>query len=357
LAEYPGVGNSARRIQVLIQAADSAGTTVCGGSNDFVCDWVYNWSNNESLAKASAWVVDRPLRIALILVVAYLLNRLVRRAIKRTVERMLADREQRLSTWRSTHEEETDGEETDPGGRRRRALAMAQATEQSKQRAQTLGSVMRSTATIVIYTLALLMTLAQLDVDLGPLVASAGVAGIALGFGAQSIVKDFLSGFFMLVEDQYGVGDIIDVGDAAGVVEAISLRITKIRDINGSLWFVPHGQVARVSNKSQQWSRAVLDIGVAYSTDIDHAKRVIKEVADQVWREHLTNATVIEEPEIWGIEVFGDSSITIRLVVKTEPGEQWTTAREIRGRLVKAFAAEGIEIPFPQRVVWTRSDS
>ena len=150
------------------------------------------------------------------------------------------------------------------------------------------------------------------------------------------------------------LGDIVDLGEASGVVEAISLRTTQLRDVNGTVWYVPNGEILRVANKSQQWARAVLDIEVAYDTDIDHAKRVIKEVADSVWDEHLAKATIIEEPEIWGVEMFGENAIAIRLVVKTEPGEQFNTAREIRGRLVKAFDREGIEIPFPQRVIWTR---
>ena len=335
---------------------DSAAADVCEGSNDFVCDWIYDWTGSESVAEAASWIVERPFKVLLILVIAYLLNRVVRRAIARAEDRMLRDRERRLTERQAEEVEDGRFEELEPKARRK-ALELAQATEQAKQRAKTLGSIMRSTTTAVIYTVAILMAMAEFDLDLGPLVASAGIAGIALGFGAQSIVKDFLSGFFMLVEDQYAVGDIIDVGEASGVVESISLRTTQIRDVNGTLWYVPNGEIARVANKSQQWARAVLDIEVAYDTDIDHAKRVIKSVADGVWRMHLAKATIIEEPEIWGVEMFGESAIAIRLVVKTEPGEQFATAREIRGRLVKAFDAEGIEIPFPQRVIWTRSDS
>ncbi len=329
---------------------------VCDDGADFVCDWVYDWSNNEGLAEAAGWIVERPLRVLLILLVAYLINRLIRRAVARGEERMIVDRERRLAERQAEEVEDGRFEDLEPKARRK-ALELAQATEQAKQRAKTLGSIMRSTTTAIIYTIAFLMVLSEFDIDLGPLVASAGIAGIALGFGAQSIVKDFLSGFFMLVEDQFAVGDIIDVGEAAGVVEDISLRTTRIRDVNGTLWYVPNGEIARVANKSQQWARAVLDIEVAYDTDIDHAKRVIKSVADGVWHAHLAKATIIEEPEIWGVEMFGENAIAIRLVVKTEPGEQWATAREIRGRLVKAFDLEGIEIPFPQRVVWTRSES
>ena len=194
--------------------------------------------------------------------------------------------------------------------------------------------------------------MSEFDVNLGPLIASAGIVGIALGFGAQSLVKDFLSGIFMLIEDQFGVGDIIDVGPAAGVVEGVSLRTTLIRDVHGTLWHVPNGEILRVANKSQQWARAVLDIEVAYDTDINHAMNVIKQVADAVWEEAPVNATILEEPEIWGVEGFGASAIAIRLAVKVEPGEQWAASREIRRRLKAAFDAEGIEIPFPQRTVW-----
>ncbi len=335
---------------------DTTANTVCNDGTDFVCDWVYDWSNNETLAEAAGWLVERPLKVGIILLVAYLLNRIVRRAIARGEERMLLDRDRRLEERRAEEIDDGRFEDLDTKARQK-ALELAQATEASKQRAKTLGTIMRSTASVVIYTVAILMALAEFDIDLGPLVASAGIAGIALGFGAQSIVKDFLSGFFMLVEDQFAVGDIIDVGDAAGVVEDISLRTTRIRDVQGTLWYVPNGEIARVANKSQQWARAVLDIEVAYDTDIDHAKTVIKRIADATWLEHLPNATIIEEPEIWGVEAFGESSIAIRLVVKTEPGEQWATGREIRGRLVKAFDEEGIEIPFPQRVIWTRSDT
>jgi small conductance mechanosensitive channel len=156
----------------------------------------------------------------------------------------------------------------------------------------------------------------------------------------------------MLVEDQYGVGDVIDVGDATGVVEEISLRTTRLRDVDGTVWFVPNGEIRRIGNKSQQWARAVLDVEVAYDTDIEVASEVIKRVADSVWHDELEHATVLEEPEIWGVQEFGASAIAIRLVLKVEPGEQWATAREVRKRLKAVFDTEGIEIPFPQRTVW-----
>jgi len=339
-----------------VYQVDSTVSTVCGGGNDFVCDWVYDWTDNETLAEAAGWVVERPLKVVLILVVAYFLNRIVRRSIARVEERMIQDRERKLIERQVEEVEDGRFEDMDLRARQKSA-ELSIATEQSKQRARTIGSILRSGASVAIWTLAILMALGEFDINLGPLIAGAGIAGIALGFGAQSIVQDFLAGFFMLIEDQYAVGDIVDVGEASGVVEGMGLRTTRLRDVNGTLWYVPNGQIQRVANKSQQWARAVLDIEVAYDTDIDLAKRVIKEAADSVWHDHLPKSTRIEEPEIWGVEMFGESAIAIRLVVKTEPGEQFSTAREIRGRLIGAFTREGIEIPFPQRVVWTRSDS
>jgi small conductance mechanosensitive channel len=335
---------------------DSATNEACSGDNDFICDWLYDVTGNERLAEAADWFVERPLTVLLIWVVAFIANRLARGAIARGEERMVRDREQRLAERREEEVEDGRFEDLELKARQK-SVELAQATEQAKQRARTLGSVMRSAASVVIFTFATLMSLAEFNINLGPLIAGAGIAGVALGFGAQSIVKDFLSGFFMLVEDQYAVGDIIDVGEATGVVEAIGLRTTQLRDVNGTLWYFPNGEILRVANKSQQWARAVLDFEVAYDTDIEKASRVIKEVADQLWHEHAPNATIIEEPEIWGVEMFGESSIAIRLVCKVEPGEQWATSRMIRRRVKEAFDREGIEIPFPQRVIWTRSET
>ena len=332
---------------------DSSTSEPCSGDNDFICDWLYDVTGNERLAEAADWFVERPLTVLLIWVVAFIANRLVRNAIARGEDRMVRDREERLEARQAAEVEDGRFEDMEMRARQK-ASELALATEQAKQRARTLGSVMRSAASVAIFALAILMSLGEFNVNLGPLIAGAGIAGVALGFGAQSIVKDFLSGFFMLVEDQYAVGDIIDVGEATGVVEAIGLRTTQLRDINGTLWYVPNGEIRRVANKSQQWARAVLDFEVAYDTDIEKASRVIKEVADQVWHEHAPSATIIEEPEIWGVEMFGESSIAIRLVCKVEPGEQWTTSRVIRARVKEAFDREGIEIPFPQRVIWTK---
>jgi small conductance mechanosensitive channel len=337
----------------LVVLAQASVETACGSDPGTLCRLVFDLTDNEGLAKASLWLT-RPLTVLFIFLVAWFVVRVVRRAIARTVDRMLGA-QQAEAAEAAREAEERAHDEPRPHLRERalnRALALRESSERSSQRTETLGVVMSNVTAIVIYTIAFVMALAEFDISLGPILASAGVAGVALGFGAQSVVKDFLSGIFMLIEDQYGVGDVIDVGEAAGVVEKVNLRVTQIRDVHGTLWHVPNGEIRRVGNKSQEWARTVLDVEVAYGTDIAFAMGVIKRVADEVWEEAPDNATILEEPEIWGVEYFGESAIAIRLAMKVEPAEQWTTARLVRGRLKEAFDAEGIEIPFPQRTIW-----
>jgi small conductance mechanosensitive channel len=226
-------------------------------------------------------------------------------------------------------------------------------------RTETLGNVLRSVASLVIWTVAVFVAITSLntiDIELGPLIAGAGIVGVALGFGSQSLVKDFLSGIFMLLEDQYGVGDIVDVGPATGVVEGITLRTTRLRDVEGVLWHVPNGEIARVGNLSQQWSRSLLDIPVAYDTDLNAAISIIKQTADDLWADASWRGLVLEEPDVWGVEAFADSAILIRIVVKVVPAQQWAVSRELRLRIKSAFDDAGIEIPFPQTVVWVRDE-
>ncbi len=315
----------------------------CGDDPSFVCRRVYDWTGSEAWAEAAEKLLATPATILLILVIAFVVNRLVRRAIRRLVDRI-----------------------TDPGSterlraiRRRTPVPLLDTGSHSLRaaaRAQTLGLVLRSVASTAIWAIALMMILGELGINLGPLIAGAGIAGIAIGFGAQTLVKDFLAGIFMLLEDQYGVGDIIDVGEATGTVEAVTLRTTRLRDVQGTVWYIPNGMIERVGNMSQQWARALLDIDVALGTDVDEAQAVIKRVADDLWRDRDWRGRILEEPEVWGVERLGPEAITIRLVVKTRPAEQFGVMRELRRRLTDAFAEAGIEIPFPQRMVWVRRD-
>jgi small conductance mechanosensitive channel len=303
----------------------------CGDDPGWVCERLYDWTGNEALSEALAWVIEKPVKALLILLIAFIVVRL----LKRFIGRMVA----------GLDPAKAPGVKVSPD----KALRAA-------ARAQTISSVLGSVTTFIVFTIAVLTILGEFDINLGPLLAGAGIAGVALGFGAQSMVRDFLSGFFMVVEDQFGVGDVIDVGEATGTVERVSLRSTRLRDVEGTVWHVPNGEILRVGNKSQQWARALLDVSVAYGSDLREAQDLIKATADGLWRDEAWSDVVLEEPELWGVEMLAPDSIDIRLVLKTKPGEQWRVMRELRIRLKEALDAAGIEIPFQQRTLWIRNE-
>jgi small conductance mechanosensitive channel len=306
-------------IAVVIATLTTQEVEACSTDGSAACLAVYRATHNELLAKCADWFVAKPLTIALVILLALVATRLITRAIKRFVQGV-------------------------------EAAADNSSSMRVRQRAETIGLVLRSVARIVIAVLAVSTILGELGVALGPLIAGAGIAGVAFGFGAQSLVKDFLSGMFMLIEDQFGVGDVIDAGDAVGTVEAVSLRTTRIRSVDGTLWHVPNGTIARVGNKSQEWSRALLDVEVAYGVDLERAQEVIKAAADSIWKDDLWSTSVIEEPEVWGVEKLGTTGVAIRLVVKTKPADQWKVLRALRQRITQAFAEAGIATPTAQAV-------
>ncbi|MDE0170422.1 MAG: mechanosensitive ion channel family protein [bacterium] len=326
----------------------------CGADSGAVCRLIFDMTGNSSAARIAEFAA-RPIKALIILVVAWVVNRIVRRWVDHIVEGWLERRSEAEEQARRKSEEVSDRLDDLREAALRRARLLVDQQERSGQRTRTLGAVLRSIASFTIYGLAVMMALAEFDVNLGPLIAGAGLVGVAVGFGSQALVRDFLSGVFMLLEDQYGVGDVVDVGDTVGVVEEVKLRSTQVRDINGTLWHIPNGSIRRVANMSQDWGQTVLDVEVAYDTDIEAATAVIKEVADGLWREQMPNATIIQEPTIAGVQGFGESAITIRLTARTEPGEHWATARELRARLKVSLDEAGIDIPFPQRTVWLKS--
>jgi len=278
-------------------------------------------------------------RIALIVIVAFVANRLSRRGVKRMLRGLHSGAvQERLGAVRRVTPEAL--------------LETADTSLRAEQRIEAIASVLRSILSFVIFGIATFMVLGELGIDLGPLIAGAGVIGVAIGFGSQALVRDFLSGMFILVEDQFGVGDIVDLdGTTQGTVEAVSLRTTRLRAVDGTVWHVPNGEIRRVGNTSQHWSRSLVDVDVAYDTDLDQAQDVIKAAADTLW---ARDKGILEEPEVWGVQELGQHAVKIRLVVKTTPSEQYRIGRELRRRIKDAFDAAGIEIPFPQQTVWHR---
>lgn len=313
---------------VLADVAPERMRAVCGEDPVWVCRALLDATDNRTVAEVGGWVVGVPLRILAIMLVALVVNRIARRAVKRLLRGMASGTvRERLGAVRKVT----------PAS----LLETEEMSLRAEQRANALAGVLRSVVSFVIFAIAGFLVLDELGINLAPLLAGAGIVGVALGFGAQSLVRDFLSGMFILIEDQFGVGDIVALDSVRGTVETISLRTTQLRGVDGTVWHVPNGEIRRVGNMSKHWSRAVLDVEVAYGTDIDQARAVIKRVADAVWRER---ADVLEEPRVLGVETLGASSLTLRLVVKTRPSHQWETSRVLRERIKRAFDEEGIEL-------------
>ena len=280
------------------------------------------------------WLLGDGLRILLTLVLAVVVRWLLHRVIARVVATMTAKTRQRDSEagqWSFTS----------------RIFAEASATARARheQRMSTLGSLLRSIVTFVVFGIAALTVMSLVGIPLGPLLASAGVGGVALGFGAQSLVKDFLSGVFMILEDQFGVGDVIDTGDAIGTVEEVSLRVTRLRDASGVTWYIRNGEVTRIGNLSQHRATAVIDVPVAYDEDVAHVTSVIQEAsaamaADDAWDERL-----LETPTVAGVESITGQTMTLRVFAQATPGEKFAVQRELRQRIKMALDSAGIKAP------------
>jgi moderate conductance mechanosensitive channel len=219
-----------------------------------------------------------------------------------------------------------------------------------ERRGKTISQMLRSVGGVVVILIALLATL-NMFIDVGPVLAGAGILGLAISFGAQSLVKDIISGFFILSENQFAVGDVIEASGKSGVVEKMTLRVVVLRDLQGRMHIIPNGEIKVVSNMTRGWSRAVVDVGVSYDEDVDRALAVVRDEAaqfstDKSWSSQLDGAV-----EVPGVEALDDSAVKIRILIRTQPGSQWNAAREFRRRLLKRLEREGIEIPFPQRTV------
>lgn len=220
------------------------------------------------------------------------------------------------------------------------------------QRARTMGSALGSVATILVAGMVVVIVLRLLTVDVGPLLASAGVVGVALGFGAQTLVKDFLAGISMLAEDQFGVGDVVDLGEASGVVEQVGLRVTQVRSLNGTLWYVRNGEILRVGNMTQGWSRALIEVRVLADQDVPRVRELLLAAAAEVASDPDLGPSIQGPAEVAGIEDLTAEGAMLRLLVKTAPSQQWDVARALRARIRVNLASEGIELALPRREVF-----
>ena len=223
-----------------------------------------------------------------------------------------------------------------------------------ERRLKTLQDLGTRVGAALIGLVALLTILALLDIEIGPAIAGLGVAGIAVGFGAQALVRDWLAGIFIVLENQYSTGDVVSIAGVDGVVEEFSLRRTVLRNLDGTVHTVPNGQIVVASNMTRGWARVNLDIAVAHDTDIDKATAVIDHVGEGLLRDPAWSERLIEAPSVQRVSAIGDAAITLKVLGQVRPAEQWATAGELRKRILAAFAAEGIEIPHPRQVMLTR---
>jgi small conductance mechanosensitive channel len=278
------------------------------------------------------WFVGAPLDVVITVIAAIVIRWLLLRSIGRVVTATIA---------------KSDARRTGDTSRASRVLAHATgaAHERHRQRTLTMGSLLRSSVTFIVAFVAILTVMDIVGINLAPVLATAGVGGVALGFGAQSLVRDFLSGIFMILEDQYGVGDVIDTGEATGTVEEVSLRVTRLRDGSGVVWYIRNGEVVRIGNKSQGWSTALVDIPVAYSENLDKVIPLIRSVVHDLDQNPDWQDKLLDEPQVVGVESITGSVVTIRVIAKTAPEEQYGVSREIRVRVKEAFDANDVAAP------------
>ncbi|HEX3788338.1 MAG TPA: mechanosensitive ion channel family protein [Pseudonocardiaceae bacterium] len=300
----------------------------CASDAGSWCYEVYQTTKVSWLAESANWLVAKPLKIIIILVFALVARFLAQRLI----DRMTRDRGKAPSILRPLRE-------------RSPSTLGPLMSERRSQRAKTIGSVLKSIVALCIWGIACIWILGEFGFNLTPIIASAGVVGVAVGFGAQNLVKDFLSGIFMLLEDQYGVGDVIDVGSTSGTVEAVGLRVTTLRDSSGTVWYVRNGGISKVGNSSQGFAVAVVDVPLNYVSDIDRALEVLERSANRATSVEPLSEYVIEEPKVLGVQSLSSEGAILRVTVKVRPAKQWATQRELRREMMAAFVAEGLEVP------------
>ncbi|BFU46496.1 mechanosensitive ion channel family protein [Krasilnikovia sp. MM14-A1004] len=293
------------------------------GCTDDWCKTLDKLTGSELLAIG----IVKPLRIIAIILIALLVRWLLHRMISRlTVTGSKAELPALLKPLRERAKDATDNQFV---------------PERRRQRAEAIGSVLRSFVTAVVFTMAALLVMGELGFNLGPLIASAGIVGVALGFGAQSLVKDLIAGLFMLLEDQYGVGDSVDLGDATGVVETVGLRVTTVRDARGVLWYVRNGEIVRVGNKSQGWAMVVIDLPIGF-VNSEQAGSVLREAALALADDPQHATEFLEPPEVVGVEQLTVDGAVIRTIAKTTADGQAVVQRELRRRLVDALEESGL---------------
>jgi moderate conductance mechanosensitive channel len=303
-------------------SGNDALVSVCGKDPGIACRVVWDVTHSVRAADLTQVFFAGPaqlvIRIGYVLLIAVVLRMIAHRAINRVTARAARDGVDR-----------TD---------RPHSMLFR---ERRQQRATAIGAILTNAASLVIFGIAAVIVIGDMGLNLAPVLASAGVLGVALGFGAQNLVQDFLAGICMLLEDQYGVGDVISVDSTTGTVEGVSLRITRLRDVNGVVWHIRNGTVKQAGNESQGWARAVVDFPVPYTHDIPNVRRLMRRTADAMWQEPAWHEIILDQPEVWGVQEVSSDTVLMRVTARTLPLRQWEVQRELTERLKLALDAAG----------------
>jgi small-conductance mechanosensitive channel len=305
---------------VAAQPASGSLNAACGpGSPGIACRLIWDISHSTRAADLTkvyfAGPVHLALRIGLVLLIALIMRAAAHRAISRATARARKENSSRPEKARATLH------------------------ERRHQRANALDSILRNAASVTIFSVALLIVAGDIGLNLAPVLASAGVLGVAIGFGAQHLVSDFLAGIFMVLEDQYGVGDVVDIGTVTGTVEGVSLRITRVRDVNGVVWYIRNGTIKKAGNESQGWARAVVDFPVPYHHDVGRVRELMLAATGTLWQDSSWRDVILEAPEVWGVHELSSEAVVMRVTARTKPMRQWEVARELRECLKRALDA------------------
>jgi moderate conductance mechanosensitive channel len=299
-------------------------TGICGREPGTACRLVWDLTHSGTATRLTKVYLAGPVTVALRIIFVLLLA-LVLRAVAHRILRRITDR--------------AANGKADGGGH---TLLPELSGERRRQRSQALRTILGNASSIVIFGIAAMVILGDLGVNLAPILASAGVLGVALGFGAQNLVGDFLAGVSILLEDQYGVGDVITTSATSGTVEAVGLRVTRMRDVNGVVWHIRNGSIQQVGNQSQGWARAVIDFPVPYNQNMSEIREIMTQVATSMWREPRWEGVILEEPKVWGVQSLSSSEAVWRLVAMTTPPRQYEVERELRERIKVELDSRGI---------------
>lgn len=304
--------------------------SACSATPTWFCEGAWNLTHNRMIARAADWFVTRPLVAVVVLLVAWVVNRYLRKVVSAFVTRLSSSRQL------------ANGAMVKIGMDRPEGATVLGAREQS--RASTLAAVSRASVSWFVWTIAVLIVLGVFNINLGPLLAGAGIAGIAVGFGAQSLVRDCIAGFVILLEDQCGVGEEVDIGEAVGTVEAITLRMMSVRGVDGTLWNVPNGVIQRVGNRTRSWSQGLVDISIWYDGDIDDALAAVQEGIAVAVEVPEVAEVLLQPPAILGVERVDATGTVLRVTVRTRPGKHWAAMREVRMAIRRSLVEHNIPL-------------